>query len=60
MRNMTSMSSSTSWSELEVTQDGFSVTPPAEEECGGLGGVIGMLLGGPVNSYTLGFEVGTV
>ena len=45
---------------LEVTQDGLGVTPPAEVECGGLGGVIGMLLGGPVNSYTLGFEVGTV
>lgn len=45
---------------LEVSQDGFSVAPPAAEDCGGLGGVIGQLLGGPVNSYSLSFEVGTL
>lgn len=45
---------------LEVSQDGFSVTPPAEDACGGLGGIIGQLLGGPVNAYDLSFEVGTI
>jgi hypothetical protein len=45
---------------LEVSQDGFSVTPPAEADCSGLGGIMGQLLGGPINSWDLSFEVGTL
>ena len=45
---------------LEVGQEGFTVTPPAEEDCDGLGGIMGQLLGGPVNSWDLSFEIGTV
>ncbi len=45
---------------LDAGQEGFAVTPPAEEDCGGLGGIMGQLLGGPVNSWDLTFEVGTV
>lgn len=42
---------------LSVTQSGFAVSAPAEADCGGLGGTIGSLLGGPVNSMTLSFSV---
>ena len=45
---------------LGVGQDGFAVTPPAETDCGGLGGIFGDLLGGPDNSVTLSFQVGPV
>ena len=45
---------------LDVSQESFTVTPPAEEDCSGLGAVIGQLLGGPINSWDLSFEVGTV
>ncbi len=45
---------------LDVAQEGFAVTAPAEGDCSGLGGIIGSLLGGPVNSWDLSFEVGTV
>jgi hypothetical protein len=45
---------------LEVSQDVFTVTPPAAEDCGGLGAIIGALLGGPLNSASLSFEVGTL
>ncbi len=45
---------------LEAGQESFSVTPPAEEDCGGLGGIMGSLLGGPINSWDLSFEVGTL
>lgn len=44
---------------LDVSQDGFAVTPPAETDCGGLGGLFGQLLGGPDNSVHLSFPVGT-
>lgn len=42
---------------LTVSQDGFTVTPPAIEHCDGLGELIGVLLGGPVNSMELSFSV---
>ena len=43
---------------LHVHQDGFTVTHvPAEEECDSLGGAIGALLGGPINSMDLSFSV---
>ena len=45
---------------LTVNQGGFSVVPPAEDDCGGLGGIMGQLLGGPLNSSVLSFEVGTI
>lgn len=45
---------------LDVTQDSFSVVPPGEADCAGLGGIMGQLLGGPLNSVDLSFEVGTI
>lgn len=42
---------------LAVHQSGFTVTSPAEGDCDGLGGVIGALLGGPINSMDLTFSV---
>ncbi len=44
-----------------VIQEGFTVTPPAEADCGGLGGVFGSLLGNPLNANlaTMSFDVGT-
>jgi len=37
---------------------GFTITHvPAEEECDSLGGAIGALLGGPINSMDLSFSV---
>ena len=45
---------------LTVTQSGFTVLPPANDDCGGLGGIMGQLLGGPLNSSSLSFEVGTI
>lgn len=49
----------TTTGELNVSQDGFAVTPPAESDCGGLGGIFAQLLGGPDNSASLKFQVGT-
>ncbi len=45
---------------LDVSQESYSVTAPGEGDCSGLGGVIGDLLGGPINSWDMSFEVGTV
>lgn len=45
---------------LDVGRDGFGVNPPAETDCGGLGGIFGDLLGGPDNSVNLSFLVGTI
>lgn len=45
---------------LDVTQSAFTVVPPADDDCGGLGGIMGQLLGGPLNSASLSFEVGTI
>lgn len=42
---------------LSVHQDGFGVTPPGADDCGGLGSKIGQLLGGPINSMDLTFSV---
>lgn len=50
----------TTTGQLDVGQDGFAVTPPGATDCGGLGGVFGDLLGGPDNSASLSFMVGTL
>lgn len=43
-----------------VIQEGFSVTPPATDDCGGLGAIFGDLLANPLNtnSATMSFNVG--
>jgi hypothetical protein len=44
---------------LTVTQSSFDVQTPDEEDCSGLGGIMGQLLGVPTNSASLSFAVVT-